>query len=193
MNEIDWLAGPATAADPAVADRIGAHAPATVAALPPGVTLLDALRHGRVDALMLPTLPVESFGASAPFRQLIPDYRQAEAAYVRRLGFVPGIHLFALRREVVQAHPGIQAELVEVLARAYADALRRRLDLLDTTPWLIAELHAMADTVGLDYNPYRLDTAWRSAAMLADELVAQGLCPRQVGPDELFAGCAEDA
>jgi 4,5-dihydroxyphthalate decarboxylase len=194
FDEIEWRVGPVTENEPPSADRIGPQgAPATVTTLTAGRTLLDALRLGEVDALMLPTLPVECYGQAAPFRQLIVDYRAAEAAYFQRVGFIPGIHLFALRREVVESHPTVLPDLLETLARSYTESLLRRVELVDTTPWLVAELDAMADVPGLDWNPYRATTAYRSTETLADEMMAQQLCPRRVGPDELFREYAEAA
>jgi 4,5-dihydroxyphthalate decarboxylase len=184
--DLNWVVGPLGPTEP-VGDRIGpAGAPANVGVAPDGTCLVQLLLDGAVDAIMTSKMPPDSYGSTSTFRRLLPDYRADEIEYFTRLGYIPGLHLMVLRREIAEAHPAVVAELLPLLRSSQQEWLRQRVACLDTTPWLLSEVDTMADSVGLDWTQYELGTALASTARLAEELAAQGLTSSIPQPEDVF-------
>ena len=88
---------------------------------------------------------------------MIPDYRAAEQAYYQKHGYVPAHHLIKLHREVVERNPWIVKSLMTAFTESKRLWLARRRHLVDTTPWLLAELVETATLFGDDWPPYGLE------------------------------------
>ncbi len=92
-----WRVGPLTADHP-VFDRIGGVPVGdNVKHTPNDAPLVDLLAAGDLDAVMTPFMPPGFYDPNSPLRPLYPDTRSAEIDYFRRHGFVPGMHVLALR------------------------------------------------------------------------------------------------
>jgi 4,5-dihydroxyphthalate decarboxylase len=96
--------GPLTTNHP-VLDRIGDVAVGDNVQHTPGNAPLVYLLAGDLDAVMTPFMPPGFYGPGSPFRPLYADTRTAEVEYFGRHGFVPGIHLLALRSDVLRREP----------------------------------------------------------------------------------------
>jgi 4,5-dihydroxyphthalate decarboxylase len=150
--------------------------------VPDGSSLRGLLAEGRLQALIYP----ERLSGTG-IRPLFADAAAEEAAYARRTGLFPIMHLVAVRRELLDAHPWLANELVGAFEAAKTAAYRRvsnprwlplawgedALDnqrrLLGTDPW----------AYGMDANVDELTTALRYCR-------EQGLVDRVVDPQELF-------
>jgi len=102
------------------AERIAIALPEGFDVAPLGETPEQALREGRVDAMIGPRPP-------APHPQitrLSPDYPSAGKAWFTQTGFFPIMHCLAVRRDVAEAHPWLPL----VLFRAFAEARRLSLE-----------------------------------------------------------------
>jgi 4,5-dihydroxyphthalate decarboxylase len=191
QSDVEWFVGPLMSDHP-VGERIGPRgAPANVARTPGDRSLVELLLAGELDAVMTPFMPPGFHEPGSPLRHLIPDYRAAEAAYFAEVGYVPGIHLITVRREVAERHPGVTGELMAALEASRRTWLGKRLKLADTTPWLLAELDITAKTVGLDWTPYGAPSTDAMTAAFCEELFAQDLTDAPVDPGLLFADYAE--
>jgi 4,5-dihydroxyphthalate decarboxylase len=191
QSEVEWFVGPLLPDHP-VGERIGPRgAPANVARTPGDRPLVELLLAGELDAVMTPFMPPGFHEPGSPLRQLIPDYRTAEAAYFAEVGYVPGIHLITVRKEVTERYPAVTGELMAALDTSRRTWLGKRTKLADTTPWLLAELDITAKTVGLDWTPYGAPSTDAMVAAFCDELLAQGLTGDPVEPGMLFADYAE--
>jgi 4,5-dihydroxyphthalate decarboxylase len=96
------------------------------------------------------------------------------------------MHVLKLKTDVAERNPDAVAELLSVFARSYESWMSRRISLADTTPWLTSELDVVAETIGLEWSPYSLKSAYATTAMLGQELYDQGIATSVVSPDELF-------
>ncbi|WP_329236084.1 hypothetical protein OG417_31080 [Actinoallomurus sp. NBC_01490] len=185
LSGIAWTVGPLTAGETGK-DRVGPRP------LPANVTvtdesLVDGLASGRHDAIFTPFMPEEMFTGTSRFRHLYDDHRGAELDYFGRTGFVPGIHLLALRSEVVDEHPWLPSALEEAFEESKRHWLARRRHLADTTPWLLAELEAGTRIFGADWMPYGAAANAAMTAAFCTELHEQGIAPHPIDPEELFA------
>ncbi|KIF78372.1 hypothetical protein QR77_40555 [Streptomyces sp. 150FB] len=186
LTGIAWRVGPLTAGETGK-DRLGDRPlPPNVSAMAEGESLVEELAAGRLDAAFTPFMPVEMFAPGSRFRHLIADYPAAERAYAHAHGFVPGIHLVTLRREVVEAHPELPATLLAALEASKRHWLRRRRFLADTAPWLLHELTRSAELFGDDWMPYGTDGNTAMIRAFCAELYAQGILGEPVDPGVLF-------
>ncbi|TDD96086.1 hypothetical protein [Actinomadura rubrisoli] len=185
LGGVQWRIGPLAAGEHGK-DRVGPRPlPANVRAA--GGTLVDGLADGTFDAIFTPFMPPEMFGPDGRFRHLYDDHRGAERAYFARTGFVPGIHLLALKREAVDAHPWLPGVLQDVFEESKRVWLERRRLLADTTPWLLDELEAQARFFGPDWMPYGTGPNAAMTAAFCEELYEQGIAPRPIKAEEVFA------
>lgn len=157
-----------------------------------GETLQDLLLAGEIDALLAPNPPKAFLEGDARIERIIPDFGAAERDYHARTGFFPIMHLIAVRRSLVEAHPDLAINLLSAFTQARDIALDRlravwlgsanRLSL----PWLGEAMEATLRSMGRDYWPYgyaanltELETACRYSS-------EQYLAARAVSPEELF-------
>lgn len=182
----EWLIGPSAGGESGK-ERLGDRPlPANVTVLPEGATLQGELAAGRLDAVLTPFMPPELFTPHSRFRHLLTDHAAAERDYFEQHGFVPGIHLVTLRREVVEARPELPGLLLGALEQSKRHWIARRRALADTTPWLLRELTDTARLFGDDWMPYGTDSNAAMIRTFCTELYEQGVWPEPVDPSILF-------
>ncbi|HVB69517.1 MAG TPA: hypothetical protein VNE67_16845, partial [Acetobacteraceae bacterium] len=103
-------------------------------------------------------------------RTVIPDAKQAAAAWYRRTGIYPVNHALALRADLLAAHPWLAAELMALFEAAKAAA--------PPPP------HPL---VAGDPLPYGLTANRAAIETLTSYAAAQGLIPAAARAEELFA------
>ncbi len=149
--------------------------------------LLDMLAAGELEAVFMPFMPDRFNAPDSPFRQLLPDFRGAEVAYFRDVGYVPGIHLVGVKAEFAARHPGAGAAISAALDRSAAMWAQKRLRYAETTPWLIDDLARTARDLPAGWDANGLTANRAMIADFVEEQIAQGLTQRRLTPDELFA------
>ena len=90
--------------------------------LEPSFDPLDGLRRGTVDAYINPHPPEAVMMPGNGLRRLFPDLDAETAAYVRRHGYYPVMHLLAVKRDAIERHPELPAELMRMFSEARAMA-----------------------------------------------------------------------
>ncbi|MFG1685841.1 hypothetical protein ACGFNP_37155 [Nonomuraea sp. NPDC049269] len=185
LTGIEWTVGAVDAPEPGK-DRVGG------AKLPDNVSVTDGslaeeLAAGRLDAIMTPFMPAGFFTPESRFRHLLADHPAAELDYFHRNGFIPGIHLVTLKRELVERHPELPGAVQELFERSKRHWLARRRLLTDTTPWLLADLSRTQEVFGEDWMPYGTAANAAMTAAFCAELHAQGIAPASIDPQEVFA------
>lgn len=167
------------------AERIAITLPDGFDVAPLGESPEQALREGRVDAMIGPRPP-------APHPQiarLFPDYPAAEKAWFGQTGFFPIMHCLAVRRDVAEANPWLPL----VLFRAFAEARRLSLEELRlvnvlrvSLPWIAAAMEEQERAMGGDVWPYGFAKNREEIAAMIRFARADGLAAREVTPEELF-------
>jgi len=157
---------------------------------PPGSTLGELLVSGEIDALFAPHTPGVFRERRPEVVRLWPDHREVEAAWYRRTGLFPIMHLVVLRRDVYEADRWIARSLFKAFCEAKARAMARLRftgTLAAMVPWLVEDLEAAEALFGDRYWPYgvaanraELDTAIRWAH-------DQGIARRLLELHEVFA------
>ena len=186
IDDAQWRLGRLTAADPVGDPLSGFGRPGRIEAAPGGRPLVDLLETGEIDAAFAPFMPPGFYAAGSRLRPLLPDYRLAEVAYFHQVGYVPGIHVLALKPAIVAAYPGLPDALSELIDESARLWLAKRERYAETTPWMIDELARSARDLpaGWNRNGYAANEAMIDA--FAEELFAQDLTERRLDPRELF-------
>lgn len=155
-----------------------------------GETLEKMMAEDRLDALFSILIP-PSFLAGAPHvARLFPNYREAEKDYYRRTGIFPIMHTLAMRRDVYDANPWAAKSLYDAFVAARAIALD---ELYDTDalriglPWLLDHVEELWSVFGKNWWPYGVEANRPTLTAIGRYVHEQGLSPRQVTPDEMFA------
>jgi 4,5-dihydroxyphthalate decarboxylase len=138
--------------------------------LPPGADLAALLMAGQIDAGI-------ALGGLDPaqVRGVIPDADRAAADWFARTGAYPVNHLLCIRRDLLQQHPWLEPELMDLFTQARRAA---------TEPSAEQRWRAI---VGDDVLPYGLAANRRGIELCLAFAAQQGLIPRAWRPDELFA------
>ncbi len=126
------------------------------------------------------------YSSAGKFRQLLPDFRQAEVAYAKDVGYVPGMHLLGIKPEIARAHPWLAQALSDILAQSSKVWWDKRLRYADTTPWLLDEMRQVSHDLPATWEAQGFAANEKMIDDFAAELQAQGLTPRRMTPRDLF-------
>jgi 4,5-dihydroxyphthalate decarboxylase len=125
--------------------------------IPQGRNLSDMLTAGEIDAIIGARAPACFTQRHEKVARLFPNYREAERDYYCRTRIFPTMHVIAIRRSLVEAHPWLPASVF----KAFAEAKRRCMAelaqigfLYTTLPWSVAEREDTIALMGEDYWPY---------------------------------------
>jgi len=158
--------------------------------LPEGRTLEGMLEAGELDALFAIYLPSIFLKGSTRIARLFPNFKSVEQDYYRRTGIFPIMHTVVLREDVYRAYPWAAQSLYQAFCAARdlaveglydTDALRLSL------PWLIDHVEETWRVLGRDFWSYGLAANRATFAAIGRYVHEQGLAPRPVEPEELFA------
>jgi 4,5-dihydroxyphthalate decarboxylase len=190
IDDAQWLVGRLTEAHP-ITDRLGGYGrPGRIGAVPGERPMMELLRIGELDAVFTPFMPPGFFDADSEFRQLLPDFRQAELEYFKEVGYVPGMHLLGIKPAIVEAHPWLPRALSELLDESARRWLEKRAKYADTTPWIIDELRRVARDLPPSWDRNGYEANERMIADFGIELHAQNLTKTCLTPSDLFPAAA---
>ena len=162
--------------------------PERVTPVPTGQSLVEMLLSGRLDALMIPWPPRGFYATDSPIVRLVPDYRMVEQAYGRRVRYCPGHHILGVRADLLQRHPEVARTLFEAFEASRRQAEERRLNLADTSPWVLADLEETATMLGADWQAHGVAPNRAMIGALAETMHTQGIVERALEVDDVFAG-----
>lgn len=184
LSEVTWTIAPLHGG-PLAATRVGGQLPANVHVGPPGTSLLDLLGRGDLDVVVAPFVPELAGATGPPLRHLLP-YVEAEEDYYRQTGYVPGIHLVTVRRELCEEQPWLPRAVVAALQESKEQWQGERRRYADTTPWMLQDLQRTDRTFGDDWMPYGVAANRDMVADFCTELFEQGLLPSRPDEEHVF-------
>ena len=155
-----------------------------------GRTLSAMLVDGEIDALYTPRVPVPFQLHDPRVRRVFPDPVAAEQQYFTETGIFPIMHVVVVRRDVYERHRWVVQSLYRALLLAKEQAAA---NLYDTSalrvmlPWLNQDLEAAKALMGEDFWSYGLGPDRETLATFLRYHHDQGLSPRPLTPQELFA------
>src|SRR5262249_7646814 len=122
----------------------------------------------------------------AAFRHVLPDFRAVERDYFDAVGYVPGIHILALKATFVARHPWLPQVLSDLVDESQRVWLQKRRRYADTSPWIIDEFGRAGRDLPADWNASGLEPNRRMIAGFLAEVRKQGLADTALTPDTLF-------
>ncbi len=155
----------------------------------PERTLSQMLVDGELDALFVPQEP-PILHERDDIRRLFPDYKAVEKDYFARTGIFPIMHVVVIRREVYERNRWIAGSLYKAFCEAKTLAYEGFTDssaLRYMSPWLIQHAEQARELLGDDFWSYGLDVNREVLGKFLEYHHAQGLSPRLLDVDELFA------
>jgi 4,5-dihydroxyphthalate decarboxylase len=123
---------------------------------------------------------------SPDVKPLIPNAREAEAAWYQKTGIYPINHTVVVKDSLLQADPTLAPRLFNAFKEAKAVFLQQ----LSSGAELSAEGQALAQrrsVVGDDPLPYGLGRNSKTLEAVIQFARDQKILPRQVRPEEMFA------
>lgn len=186
IGDAHWFVGRLTNGHE-ITDRLdGFGTPGRIEAIDDEGSLVDFLLSGKLDAIFTPFMPPGFFEQSSGLRQLLPECRSAELDYFRDVGFVPGIHILAVKPTVVRDNPSLPTELSDILDASSRLWLQKREKFADTTPWLIEEFLSVSRGLPPEWNSNGLEPNKQMIESFAHELFLQGVVSRLMSAEEIF-------
>jgi 4,5-dihydroxyphthalate decarboxylase len=194
MEDIHWFIGGLTA--PTQRPLIPLKLPEKVKVefLPPERTLEGMLESGDLEALLAIYIPSIFEKGSPRIARLFPNYYEAEQDYYRRTGIFPIMHTVVLRDDIYRGHPWAARSIYQAFREARDLAINGLYDtdaLHLSLPWLIHHIEETWRVLGKDFWAYGLEPNRPALKAIGQYVYEQGLSPRIVSPDELFAANVE--
>ncbi|HWP27989.1 MAG TPA: ABC transporter substrate-binding protein [Chloroflexota bacterium] len=159
--------------------------------VPAGGRLDEMLLSGALDAVALPHPPRSIQDAGPRVRRLFTDARAEEAAYFRRNGYWPIMHVMAFKEALVHAHPWLPGAVFAAFERAkalsreyYADPNWSRL------AWARYYEEEEAERLAPDPWPFGLAANRANLARFVEYSYEQGLIGQRMAPESLFVEVA---
>lgn len=164
--------------------------PYDLSVIPGDRTLSDMLHTGEIDAFYGPRIPSSFYAGDGKVRRLFPDPVATEREYFARTGIFPIMHVVAIRRDVYEANRWVAMSLFKAFSEAKKLAQEAFVDasaLRYMSPWLIQHAEEDRALLGDDFWSYGLDANRNVFEPFLGYHHAQGLSPRLLSADELFA------
>jgi len=190
FSKCEWLEGDINSAKPHGNPTILPTArKLAIGANKSGKSLSRMLEDGELQAIIGTGVP-EAFGRNPDIVRLYPDYRAAEMEYYKRTRIFPIMHTVVIRRDVYRANPWVAQSLYKAFAAAKAKAFgmyQQTAALPAMLPWLVAHVEETRREMGEDWWPYGLAPNRHVLDAFLRYHHEQGLSPRRLAPQELFA------
>lgn len=139
------------------------------------VPLVDMLHSGRIDAMFQAFMPQGYCEGKLGLRPVVRDFKAHEIAYFRETGYVPGIHILALKESFVRANPWAVKELCETLDASRKLWREKRRRYAETTPWVLQDLIDEGTQLSPDYDAWGFEANERMVDDFCREAYEQHL------------------
>lgn len=150
------------------------------------------LADGDIDALFFSRVPSSLEDGRA--RRLFPDPRAACAEFHGRNGFFPIMHVIAIRDSVIDSHPEIPAQMLDLYGQAKLLASRYMDDPgWSQLPWARLAQEEQHALIQDDLWPVGLAANRANIERFIGYSFAQDLIDRQLTPEELFHSSVIDS
>ena len=185
---IEWVQ--AGVNEPGRAEKVALNLPPGIRLTPaPSKSLSGMLLEGEVDAVFSAHAPACFEDGHPTVARLFEDYMTVEAAYYRATGIFPIMHVVALKRAVIEAHPWIALSLLKAFEEAKRRSVERALEVTAPRfpiPWCFEHARQAQELFGRDYWPYGIDGNRTTLEAFLHYAHEQGVCHRRLTPEDLF-------
>ena len=150
----------------------------------------EMLATRELDAMICANLFPSMLNGRPEIQRLFENYPEVEAAYFKKTGIFPIMHTVAMREDLWKESPWIAVSLFKAFQRAKAEAYARLNDLSPyriSLVWFREPVKQQKEILGDDPWPYGLAKNRHAVETLMGYLYEQGLAPKKLAVEELFA------
>ena len=189
-SDIKWRNGGLE--DPGREERSKINLPPEIElkSIPKDRTLSDVLEKGEIDGLLSARAPSCFLNGAPNVARLFPNYPEAEEAYFRKTRLFPIMHAIGIRKSLVEQHPWLAVSVYKAFLKAKAlcmHELGQIGHLHISQPWSVYEHERLQTIMGEDYWSYGAHENKHALETLMRYSFEQGLAPRKIPVDEMFA------
>jgi 4,5-dihydroxyphthalate decarboxylase len=152
-------------------------------------SLSELLAAGAIDCAII-ARPPDCFRQGHPdVVRLFPDFLAREEAYYAKTRVWPIMHIIAVQRRVLDAHPWVARNLYNAFLESKRRSLERLLDPAVSRyplPWLPTYAQRMRDMFGGDPFPFGIEANRPTLEQFLRYTYEQGIAHRPVKPKEIF-------
>jgi 4,5-dihydroxyphthalate decarboxylase len=161
--------------------------------VPKGKTIVGMLANGELDAVLHPDLIKPLRDKDPRVGRLFPDYKADEAAWFKKTGIFPIMHVLGLRQEIVEKYPWVPVNMSIAFDEAKAIAMRRMENpRIVPLAWYREAWEEQQELMGRDPWEYGLTERNRhNLETLVGYSHEQGLIKRRIPLDELFLSVSQ--
>ena len=161
--------------------------------VPKGKTIVDMLVEGELDAVLHPDLIKPLRDKDPRVGRLFPDYKADEAAWFRKTGIFPIMHVLGFRQEIVEKYPWVPVNMYMAFNEAKAIAMRRMENpRIVPLAWYREAWEEQQELMGRDPWEYGLSERNRhNLETLIGYSHEQALIKRRIPLDELFLSVSQ--
>jgi 4,5-dihydroxyphthalate decarboxylase len=162
----------------------------------PHQTLTQMLYDGEIDALYTARMPSSFLKGDGVVKRLFENYQDVERQYYKDTSIFPIMHTVVIRREVYEANRWIAQSLTKAFIQAQQmtyEALNETAALKTMLPHLTAHVEEVKREFGDDWWPYGLEKNVKTLETFTRYHHEQGLSPKRLQVEELFAPEALEA
>lgn len=151
-----------------------------------GPTPLEVLQQGDAEAAFLPFMPPGFFAPDAALRPVQRNCQELERHYLASVGYVPGIHILAVRQPLARRHPWLPQALSDLIDASRQLWRGKRQRYLDTSPWINDQWQLCGATLPTHWDASGVEENFRMISDFAASLFRQGLTSRPLHAHEIF-------
>jgi 4,5-dihydroxyphthalate decarboxylase len=161
--------------------------------VPKGETIVGMLADGELDAVLHPDLIKPLRDKDPRVGRLFPDYKADEAAWFKKTGIFPIMHVLGFRQELVEKYPWVPVNMFIAFEEAKAIAMRRMENpRIVPLAWYREAWEEQQELMGRDPWEYGLTERNRhNLETLVGYSHEQGLIRRRIPLDELFLSVSQ--
>jgi 4,5-dihydroxyphthalate decarboxylase len=152
-------------------------------------SLSDMLAAGEIDCAIIARPPTCFLRGHRDVVRLHPDFVAMEQDSFERTGVFPIMHVIAIKRRIVDAHPWIARNLYNAFEESKRRSLQRLLDPAVSRyplPWLADHARQMRDMFGGDPFPFGIDENRATLDTFLQYTHEQGIARRRLAPEDIF-------
>ena len=156
---------------------------------PEGIDESELLLSGQIDAIITAVTPKAYLERNPKIRQLFPNAKEAEAAYYKKTGMFPIMHVVAIKTELLKKEPWLAEALFNMYSEAKSIAyenLETTIVLRTTLPWAKDEFESTREIMGDNYWKYGIEDNRKELEAIIRYVYDQGLVKSQIEFEEMF-------
>jgi 4,5-dihydroxyphthalate decarboxylase len=152
-------------------------------------SLNDMLLAGDLEAVLAARPPISFTSGNGEVKRFFDNCREVETAYYRETGIFPIMHVIAVRKEILDAHPWVARNLFTAFEDARRRSIERVLDLtvsLAPIPWGNDFAREGKALMGENFFSYGIEPNRRTLDAFLQYAFEQGVCEKRLSVEELF-------